>query len=230
MNEYPPDLPAVSRARIERAMVEAEDAYAAAIAPPDPATLDRLRRQACRDFQESGVMIVDVGDPDIPGAALQYALTVCDVLVREVCDVAREQRWTADHVRTVAEAVRDQCVAATYREKHPTHIKFKTFRAHVYDELRTSKCWAYLQQAIRERTSDARVPGRVLRNATIGKQLGVLRQEARWTIEDLAEHVGIDRANVLRHLAGKGTPRPDHVRKYEQVFSARLNRIVRLDR
>ena len=68
-------------------------------------------------------------------------------------------------------------------------------------------------------TSDADAP-----HAALGKQLSDLRNEARLTIEELADLVNIDLTNVKDHLAGKVQPRLKNVRAYEKLFSDKLKR------
>jgi DNA-binding XRE family transcriptional regulator len=65
--------------------------------------------------------------------------------------------------------------------------------------------------------------------ASLSQQLTALRKEAKWTVDELAEEVDVDKTNVLDHLSGKTKPRRRNRRKYEEVFSAKLGRPVKLD-
>jgi hypothetical protein len=67
-------------------------------------------------------------------------------------------------------------------------------------------------------------------HAKLGKVLGALLKETRWPLDELAEQVGLDRTNVQDHLDGKSKPRERNLLKYEEVFGARLNRVVTLAR
>lgn len=65
---------------------------------------------------------------------------------------------------------------------------------------------------------------------TIGLQLNRLREECRWTEEQLAERISISLRSVQRHLAGESIPYSRHIHAYERVFSKRLERQVVIDR
>ena len=56
-----------------------------------------------------------------------------------------------------------------------------------------------------------------------GQQIDRLRKECRWTIEELAEKVGINIRTVQRHIADKSSPYSRHLSGYERAFSKALN-------
>jgi hypothetical protein len=49
-----------------------------------------------------------------------------------------------------------------------------------------------------------------------------------WTVDELTERIGLDRTNVLDHLADKSTPRRKNRERYEEIFSVKLQRPVKL--
>lgn len=63
-------------------------------------------------------------------------------------------------------------------------------------------------------------------NKPIGVQIDDLRQEARLTVERLAELLDLDRTNVVRHLTDKSKPHLSNLGTYERVFSELLKREV----
>jgi DNA-binding XRE family transcriptional regulator len=62
----------------------------------------------------------------------------------------------------------------------------------------------------------------------IGGQIKVLREECRMTIEQLAEEVGITSRSVERHESGASDIRANNLQAYEETFSKRLKRHIRL--
>jgi DNA-binding XRE family transcriptional regulator len=66
-------------------------------------------------------------------------------------------------------------------------------------------------------------------SASLSQRLTTLRQEARWTVEELADQVNLSRDAVLEHLSGEARPRLKNLQKYEEKFSARLQRPIKLD-
>jgi hypothetical protein len=61
---------------------------------------------------------------------------------------------------------------------------------------------------------------------TIAHQLQRLREECRWTIEDLAAATGMSTRTVARHLSGVGIPYPKNIFAYERAFFKRLKKQV----
>jgi hypothetical protein len=59
-------------------------------------------------------------------------------------------------------------------------------------------------------------------------QLNKLCDEARMTVEDVAEAVHIEPRSVYRHLSGEAAPRKRQLDAYEKVFSDKLKRRIRL--
>jgi hypothetical protein len=61
---------------------------------------------------------------------------------------------------------------------------------------------------------------------TVGEQLELLRQECRWSYEQLAEAAGFDPTTVARHISGKMVPSLKNLGKYDRTFSKQLNRKI----
>ena len=61
---------------------------------------------------------------------------------------------------------------------------------------------------------------------TVAVQLQKLRDECRWTIEDLASATGLSDRQIARHLSGEYRPLPRNISAYEREFSKRLKRQV----
>jgi len=77
-----------------------------------------------------------------------------------------------------------------------------------------------------QRTQKPPVTPAVLQS--IGEQIKTYMLEARLTKGKVADALGIDPRTVARHRSGAAIPRLDQVHGYEQLFSKRLNRPVRL--
>jgi DNA-binding XRE family transcriptional regulator len=63
----------------------------------------------------------------------------------------------------------------------------------------------------------------------ISKQIDDLRNECRWTKEELAELVGLSVRSIYKHISGEQYPRSRHVAEYEKKFSEKLDKIVHLN-
>ncbi|MGA7343876.1 MAG: helix-turn-helix transcriptional regulator [Terracidiphilus sp.] len=63
---------------------------------------------------------------------------------------------------------------------------------------------------------------------SIGEQIRQLREECLLTNEQLAEALDVDRRSVVRHISGDNRPSKQHIAKYQEIFSARLGKEVRL--
>ena len=70
------------------------------------------------------------------------------------------------------------------------------------------------------------LPQAITPEESIAAQLQKLRDECRWTIEDLAEAAEISTRQVARHLSGQFKPHPRKISAYERAFSKRLKRQV----
>jgi hypothetical protein len=64
---------------------------------------------------------------------------------------------------------------------------------------------------------------------TIAQQIQRLREECRWSVEQLAESSGLSPRQVARHISGESTPHPRNIHAYERAFSKRLKREVVLN-
>jgi DNA-binding transcriptional ArsR family regulator len=62
----------------------------------------------------------------------------------------------------------------------------------------------------------------------LSEQIDDLRNECRWTVEELAEVIDVAPRSVYRHLSGEATPRKRQVAAYEKAFSDKLKRPVLL--
>jgi hypothetical protein len=60
---------------------------------------------------------------------------------------------------------------------------------------------------------------------TIAEQINHLREECRWTIEDLAGETGLGLRSVQRHIAGS-VPYDRNITAYERAFSKQLKRQI----
>jgi DNA-binding XRE family transcriptional regulator len=61
---------------------------------------------------------------------------------------------------------------------------------------------------------------------TTGSQIRNLRDECRWTIEDLADAAELHERTISRHEADEIQPYARTIRTYERIFSKQLNRKV----
>ena len=61
---------------------------------------------------------------------------------------------------------------------------------------------------------------------SIGKQIEQLRLECEWTVEELAERIGVQPRSVYRHEADDSRPTKLNLRVYSRVFSQVLERTV----
>jgi hypothetical protein len=203
-----------SRARIELVIQEAEQAFCAV--PMNP-VLNISSRP----------LIVCVEYP-IDQAAVQLVLAELGASLPIYCDVASTCDWPVDQFRSWVERLRDQLIERGYQLHRvqsgtPQRLMPDTFKVMVQSAVQASSCWSQYRDALHAHSTaqTEAVP--------LGKQLEALRKEARWTVEQLAENVQLDRSSVQDHLSGKTTPRRTNLLQYEAKFSARLNRPVRLD-
>lgn len=65
---------------------------------------------------------------------------------------------------------------------------------------------------------------------SVAAQLDRLRDECRWTVEELAEQIQIDPTTVSRHLSDRAIPHLRNLGAYERVFSKRLERKVVIEK
>jgi hypothetical protein len=64
---------------------------------------------------------------------------------------------------------------------------------------------------------------------SVSEQIKAYMLEARLSKGEVANALGVDPRTVARHRSGTAIPRLDQVHGYEQLFSKRLNRPVRLE-
>jgi DNA-binding XRE family transcriptional regulator len=62
----------------------------------------------------------------------------------------------------------------------------------------------------------------------IGRTLRLLREESRMTMEQVAEEIGVSIRTVERHESGDTSIRSTNLASYEELFSRKLGRTVRL--
>lgn len=65
---------------------------------------------------------------------------------------------------------------------------------------------------------------------TIAAQIERLRDECRWTNEDLAEAANLSTRQVVRHVSGESVPYKRNIAAYERVFTKQLKRQIVLDK
>lgn len=70
--------------------------------------------------------------------------------------------------------------------------------------------------------------GVAAQEASIGGRIRELREECLLTNEKLAVALGVDRRSVVRHISGQNRPSKKHIEAYEQLFSKKLRREIRL--
>ena len=217
MITYPLDLPTAARARIERALVEAEAAITSALAQPVPLPY------VCR----RGVIFYN-RPPGSADAVWTALVETCEAAIQAVGDTARDKpAWPVERLRAAADDLIEQIVAWMYhrQDSGSTTLADLTRRAH--RALSSRAPWQQLQEMIRARTQPEALP-------RIGAQIAALRREAGWTIDELveamnAEAMHLDRRTVVRHLSGDTIPHPSNLRQYEKVFSKRLNRDISVE-
>lgn len=88
-----------------------------------------------------------------------------------------------------------------------------------------------LGQLLGQRSSDSSTQERPdvqdqKKKETIGAQIKRLRDECRWTLEELAEAIDNNERTVRRHEADEVAPYARTIRAYERVFSKRLERKI----
>jgi len=136
---------------------------------------------------------------------LQIVLGVLAV----TAEVATAQEWPADQRR----ALFDEALAAL-------PARFDLEQPPVMDALRATLWWRNFQRTL-SAAPRTDIP-------SLAQQLSALRAAVRWTIEELAEKVKLDKRTVERHLSGKKVPKPGTLKVYEAAFSAEQNRPVSL--
>jgi hypothetical protein len=65
---------------------------------------------------------------------------------------------------------------------------------------------------------------------SIAAQLTRLREECRWTIDELAEKIQVNLRTAQRHLASDNIPHKRHIAAYERVFSKELKRQIVIEK
>ena len=205
-------LPATVRARLELALVDAERAFIAA--PP-------------QHFQMFvfGPGVHDPRGPGTPAAAadpVREVVAAFEKVVPTVYDAVARGEWPADQLRSATDYVLDQITRRIYTPNATRLGGLEQFTDRVYQALRPLPFWSQLQDRIGECSTQSET-------APLEKQLTALRVEARWTVDELAQKVELDRTSVQDHLSGKVIPRLSALKKYETVFSAELNREVKID-
>jgi hypothetical protein len=61
---------------------------------------------------------------------------------------------------------------------------------------------------------------------TVAAQIERLRDECRWTNEELAEAAELSTRQVARHVSGEAMPYKRNIAAYERVFSKKLKRQI----
>jgi hypothetical protein len=60
----------------------------------------------------------------------------------------------------------------------------------------------------------------------IGDHSQKARRDANMTVEELADAMNMDKANVVHHLMNRVTPRPKKIDQYQQALSKRLGKLT----
>lgn len=81
---------------------------------------------------------------------------------------------------------------------------------------------ATTEKKSKRRTTRTRRP----KTEALGAEINGLREECRFSCEELAELVELDPTSVFRHISGKSVPRLKNIAAYERVFSKKLERKV----
>ena len=203
-------LPAATRARIERAMRDADREILAArnTAPP-------------LDTSSSGPVAI-LGLPSTDRAAADWVLTVFEVVVSVEAD------------RMVREAWLDQLIDWSYSRHYSGNIPLETFARSIYQMVVTRAWWRDIQvqrpaPAVREDAPAPPRPGRKPAKVKFGTQLRRLREEARLTVDGLAAETQLDKTTVMAHEQNKHKARPQTVTKYEAALARVLKRDVKFD-
>lgn len=136
MIEYPPELSAAARARIDRAIADAELAFIAA-EDPGPQMLI-LGGRVPSEFRS----IPAARDP------VHFVLVVFETVIQTLSETS----WSADQLRMTAARMLDQRIAETFLQKHPAGVTIDQFTARVHQKLQTLSWWVQFQHTIRERS------------------------------------------------------------------------------
>lgn len=96
------------------------------------------------------------------------------------------------------------------------------YKADVMNRLASRIAYWQAEALIQQSTEQVSIPSA----RTLGAQIKSLREECRWTIEDLASEVQINERTIQRHEANEVAPYARTIRSYERVFSKHLKRQV----
>jgi AraC-like DNA-binding protein len=99
-----------------------------------------------------------------------------------------------------------------------------------YHDVKVTEMSATIDQTLRplieEHLRKQAIPGVPSPPETTAGQLQKLRDECRWTIEDLAGATNLSPRQIARHLSGKFQPLPRNISAYERAFSKMLKRQI----
>ena len=205
-------LPAAARTRVERAVRDADRGILAARDAPPPL-----------DKSSSGRVVI-LGLPSTDRAAADWVLTVFEVVVSVEADRMTREAWL------------DQLIDWSYGRHHSGNIPLEVFARSIYQMVVTRAWWRddHTHDPAPGMPADTPAPrrrGRKPAKVKFATQLRQLREEARLTVEALAELAGLDRNTVIHHEQDHYKARPVTVRKYEQALSGEkaLNRPIKFD-
>jgi len=202
-------LPAASRTRIERAMRDADREILAA-------------RDVSTPLDTSSGPVVILGLPSTDRAAADWVLTVFEVVVSVEADRMTREVWL------------DQLIDWSYGRHHSGNVPLETFARSTYQMVVMRPWWRDVQvhgpaPAVREEVPAPRRRGRKPAKVKFGTQLRRLREEARLTVERLADETRLDKTTVMAHEQNKYKARPQTVTKYEAALARVLKRDVKFD-
>jgi len=125
--------------------------------------------------------------------------------------------WVQEIVDTTVDSALGLVHAMYFDHSGARKELFATLADHL-EQLKNSKMLGPLTQIENRETAN-----------NFGRQLQALLDECRLTAEEAAEVIDISPRSVYRHLAGEARPHKRHLAAYEQAFSKRLQKPVRIE-
>jgi DNA-binding XRE family transcriptional regulator len=214
---YPALVPAAARAQLDAVVGKADAAF--------------------RRWESDGVvwngrrLVCAPGPGGSDTVAINTLLNVIDAVVETLCAVAQHEHWSAADLRVAVDDLVQQRVDWTYTHQYSRTRVRVAWKRRIEELFHAQTSWRYFKATLRTLAGTTTVAA-IERSApvrpTLGQQLKALRIEAHWTQEQLSAEVNIDLQAVKLHLADKRQLRFSTAQRYEQVFSKKLKRDVRL--
>jgi|SRR6185437_4898514 len=177
-------------------------------------TIEKYAHNELRDCRD-----VKSGDLNVEKAkriARTCSVAVLDVMLAYYESlVTFDERWIIQLQESAVESVVGMIPSGYEDDLYEffRHLLWKT----TYSHLNAPKANKKLEPVSKQAT---------LLKETIADQINHLRKECHLSTEELADKIGIDTRSVKRHVAGKSTPYPQHLRAYQKIFSELLNRQI----